>query len=368
MTGGTATGLPVARGLLTGAAIMRGDSAPTGSCSPAMRIVVLVFALLGVPDIQTANADVVAPVVDPGPVLPVTQPFTEPVAAPAYPFDRGAVSGIGTAGGPGVYTVQPGDNLTVIAARLGAWLPQLRRDNPLDERAFLRIGQTLIYDNRHIVPPAPGADGDAILINIPQLMLFHYRVGQLQAAYPAAAGKPGWQTPIGDTAITTREKNKPWFVPLSIQAEMRALGQPVLTRVPPGPDNPLGKYWLGLALDALGIHGTNAPASVYGARTHGCVRLQPEHIEALFQGVAVGVPVRIIYAPVQLFSPPGGPIWLEVHPDVYARGFDYHALARQLADEAGVTERIDWIAAESVLTEQQGIARDVALNTQPEYP
>lgn len=350
---------------------MRGDSALTGSCSPVMRIFVIIFVLLGVLNIRTAHADVVAPVVDPGPALPATQPVTESVtepAVPAYPFERGAISGIGTAGGPGVYTVQPGDNLTVIAARLGAWLPQLQRDNPLDARAFLRIGQALIYDNRHIVPPAPGADGDAILINIPQRMLFHYRAGQLHAAYPAAAGRPDWQTPTGDTAIVTRDKNKPWFVPLSIQAEMRALGQPVLTRVPPGPDNPLGKYWLGLAREGLGIHGTNAPASVYGARTHGCIRLQPEHIEALFQAVAVGLPVRIIYAPVLLFSPPGGPIWLEAHPDVYARAFDYYALARQLADEAGVTERIDWIAAESVLAERQGIAKDVAAGTQHEYP
>ena len=133
-----------------------------------------------------------------------------------------------------------------------------------------------------------------------------------------------------------------------------------MTEVPPGPKNPLGRYWLGLATGGIGIHGTNAPASVYGARTHGCIRLQPEHIETLYAEVRPGTPVRILYAPVLLYAPPDGPIWLEAHPDVYARGLDYPALARSLLDEAGVTDRLDPAAAESVLSRREGLATDVA--------
>jgi len=293
--------------------------------------------------------------------LPVLSPAADepPVAPP------GLMIGVGITGGPGTYSVRAGDNLTLVAARLGASLAQLRAENfpgPQSGKAnALRVGQQLVYENRHVVPPAPVAEGDALVINLPQRMLFHFRDGRLRAAYPVAVGKHDWQTPITVTRITSREKDKTWVVPPSIQKEMRAKGEPVLTRVPAGPDNPLGRYWLGLALPGYGIHGTNAPASVYSARTHGCLRLQPEHIEELFANVTVGTPVWTIYTPVLLYLPPDGPIWLEAHPDAYAHRLDLPGLVRMATDAAGVTERVDPVAAESQLTRLDGIARNVAV-------
>jgi len=286
----------------------------------------------------------------------------------ARPADEGGQRGIALHGGAGEYRVRAGDNLTVVAARLGTPLAQLRRDNPGIDINRLKVGQALAYQNRHIVPPAPLAEGDAILVNVPQRMLFHYRDGGLLAAYPAAAGKRDWQTPTRDTRIVTREKDKTWVVPPSIQREMRVKGEPVLTRVPPGPDNPLGGYWLGLELAGYGIHGTNAPASVYGIRTHGCIRLQPEHIAELFGRVATGTLVRITYTPVLLFAPPDGPVWLEAHPDAYARGLQYPDLVQALAEKAGVLHRMDRAATDTVLADRDGLAHDVAAARSPQPP
>lgn len=286
----------------------------------------------------------------------------------ARPAEEGGQQGIALHGGAGEYRVRAGDNFTLVAARLGTSLAQLRRDNPGIDINRLKVGQALAYQNRHIVPPAPQAEGDAILVNVPQRMLFHYRDGQVLAAYPAAAGKRDWQTPTLDTRIATREKDKTWVVPPSIQREMKAQGEPVLTRVPPGPDNPLGGYWLGLDLAGYGIHGTNAPASVYGIRTHGCIRLQPEHIGELFGRVATGTLVRIAYAPVLLFAPPDGPVWLEAHPDAYARGLDYPAITQSLAGTAGVLQRMDRTATDTVLAERDGLAHDVAAARNPQPP
>src|SRR5688572_32042800 len=50
----------------------------------------------------------------------------------------------------------------------------------------------------------------------------------------------------------------------------------VRKKVPPGPDNPLGEYWMGLSATCCGIHSTNAPQSVYQFKTHGCVRMRSE--------------------------------------------------------------------------------------------
>lgn len=294
-----------------------------------------------------------------------------PVAEPPRPaaLPSGAVAGGAVIGGRGEYVVRPGDNLTLVAARLGARLPQLWAENALDASAFLRVGQRLVIDNPHIAPPAPVAGGTAVLVNIPQRMLFVYRDGALLGAYPVAVGRADWPTPEGDTTIETRQRDKAWIVPRSIQAEMREHGQPVLTRVEPGPDNPLGAFWLGLDWPGYGIHGTNAPASVYGVRTHGCLRLQAEHIEAVYAQVAPGTPVRVIYAPVLLYAAPAGPIWLEAHPDAYGRGLDYPQLARALAGVAGVTDRINWNVAASVWSDQLGLARDVSLlANSPETP
>ena len=87
-------------------------------------------------------------------------------------------------------------------------------------------------------------------------------------------------------------------MPESIQEEMRQAGKEVLNRVPPGPDNPLGKYWIGLSLGSIGIHGTIAPSSVYHFQSHGCVRLHPDDIESLYTESAVGKRGRFVYFPV----------------------------------------------------------------------
>ena len=75
------------------------------------------------------------------------------------------------------------------------------------------------------------------------------------------------------------QRHKEWIVPESIQEEMRREGKDVLTRVPPGPDNPLGRHWIGLSIGGIGIHGTIAPSSVYHFRSHGCIRLHPDDVE-----------------------------------------------------------------------------------------
>jgi L,D-transpeptidase ErfK/SrfK len=96
----------------------------------------------------------------------------------------------------------------------------------------------------------------------------------------------------------------------------------VKTRVPPGPDNPLGQYWLGLSLAGYGVHGTLAPTSIDRFRSHGCIRLHPDDIADLFGRVPIGTPGHIIYTPLRLARLTNDRIWLEVHRDVFKRAGD----------------------------------------------
>ncbi|WP_324780931.1 L,D-transpeptidase family protein [Thiobacillus sedimenti] len=260
------------------------------------------------------------------------------------------------AGGDRDYVVRRGDFLIAIGARFGVAPTLLARQNGIRYEAVIHPGQRLRVHNPHIVP-AGLADG--ILINIPQRMLFHFSQGRFVAAYPVGLGKPSWPTPPGDFRIVNRQANKAWKVPRSIQEEMRREGQVVREEVPPGPDNPLGAYWLGLSLWGYGIHGTIAPSSVYHFRSHGCIRLHPDDIAELFAHVAVGTPGRLIYQPVLLAVLDDGRILLEVHRDIYRQGIDPARVVRDLAEANGLSQAIDWPKVDAVIAAQDGLAEEV---------
>lgn len=213
------------------------------------------------------------------------------------------------------YEVRTGDTLGLIAARFGIEPAVLARDNNLKTNASLRPGDTLQVDNRHIVP---SGFTDGIVVNLPQRRLFLFRDGVVQQSYPVAVGTGSWKTPTGDFTIQTLETDPAWDVPKSIQAEMARKGKRVLTRVPPGPDNPLGSRWIGVN-GSIGIHGTNAPSSIFKFATHGCVRMATEDVEHLFELVRKGDPVAFIYEPV-LVARQGDAVFVEVHKDPYGRG------------------------------------------------
>jgi L,D-transpeptidase ErfK/SrfK len=188
-------------------------------------------------------------------------------------------------------------------------------------------------------------------------MLFHFGPGAV-SAYPIAAGSRSWPTPLEEFSVLTLEVDPVWDVPLSIQEEMRAQGKPVLTRVPAGQGNPLGTHWIGTSIPGIGIHGTNAPSSIYSLQTHGCIRVHPVNIGALFEKVSLGAPGRVIYEPV-LLALADGLVYLEAHPDGYRVGQPAAEVARKLAREAGVENAVDWNAAEEVIRKREGIARVV---------
>lgn len=79
----------------------------------------------------------------------------------------------------------------------------------------------------------------------------------------------------------------------------------------------------------IGIHGTNAPGSIYRAATHGCIRLHPDDIAWPFPRVAPGAVVATLYLPVMLAEVEGR-VYLEVHADAYRKAPDEVAQARDV--------------------------------------
>ncbi|HMA16847.1 MAG TPA: L,D-transpeptidase family protein [Thermoanaerobaculia bacterium] len=257
-------------------------------------------------------------------------------------------------GNAGTYTVKRGESLSSVSARLGIPRITLARANGLRADAWLWLGQRLLADNRHVVP---ALREDGILINVPQRVLFYFETGTLVAWYPVALGAPDWQTPLGISHVATKETDPVWDVPVSIQEEMRRNGQKVRKKVAPGPANPLGKFWMGLTPGSCGIHATNAPASIYQFRSHGCIRLHSDDAADLFSRVTIGTPVEIVYERVLLARSEEGEIFLEVHPDIYGRAPDALNKARELAGRYALTSELDWDLVRKAVQEEEGIAR-----------
>ncbi len=255
-------------------------------------------------------------------------------------------------GGKFEYMVKRGDTLTGVGARFGVAARTLARTNGLAHDARLRENQTLHVDNRHIVPLVLD---DGILINIPQRMLFYFRGGELKHYFPLGLGRPDWPTPTGSFTILSTEEDPVWDVPKSIQEEMRRAGKPVLTCVPPGPNNPLGKHWLRLSFPGYGIHGTIAPASIYQFRTHGCVRLHPDDVAELFAVVTAGTTGVITYRRLMV-ARIGKQIFLEVHPDIYGKNPDAVNYFKEIAGNHNFAGEVDWERSMGIIRNQAGIA------------
>ena len=144
------------------------------------------------------------------------------------------------------------------------------------------------------------------------------------------------------------------------------MGDPLPAVVPPGPDNPLGRFVLKLDMPGYLIHGTNQPYGVGMRVSHGCVRLYPENIETLYPLVALGADVMIVNQPL-LAGWQDGELLVEAHKpledDTVAPGEHLDALMAKLADDLpqSTLERTR-NSIEAVAGESSGLPARVLLN------
>lgn len=267
-------------------------------------------------------------------------------------------------GGDTVYTVKKGDTIELVGARTGVYWWKIAKDNNIDTKKRLQPGQELKINTRKIVPIAMD---NGIIINIPDRTLYSFKNSQLVRSFPVGMGlltsktSSSWKTPIGKFRVIAKEKDPTWHVPPSIQEEMELEGKEVITSIPPGPDNPLGKYAIKTTLPGIMIHATIKPASVNQYRSHGCIRVLSENMEKFFEEVEPNASGELLYMPVKAAVSDKGRIFLEVHKDFYGRIKNMKEETKRQLEKTGVVHKVDWQKAEKVLKERSGIAEDVTL-------
>jgi L,D-transpeptidase ErfK/SrfK len=264
------------------------------------------------------------------------------------------------------------DTLYDLARAYSLGSEELIRVNPGVDPWLPGAGKALVVPGRHILPPGPH---EGIVVNLPEHRLYYYpkpkRGGPIQViTYPVSIGKMDWRTPLGVTHVIQKQKDPTWYPPESVRKEHAEAGDPLPVKVGPGPDNPLGAYAMRLAAGngTYLIHGTNNPIAVGLAVTHGCIRMYPDDVAALFPLIPVGTPVRLINEPVKV-AWIDGELLLEAHPPVDAQGQSFEPNIDQFSDllRAAVGETtvaIHWDYAREVLQKADGVIATVGLQAE----
>ena len=119
----------------------------------------------------------------------------------------------------------------------------------------------------------------------------YYFIGTGEAVrYPVGVGRAGMQW--SGTAYIDGKYIKPaWSAPESIRRDYQALP----SVIPGGSsENPMGAAAMTLSGGGeYAIHGTNAPGTIGGFVSHGCIRMYNEDIMDLYSRVGVGTPVVV---------------------------------------------------------------------------
>jgi len=258
------------------------------------------------------------------------------------------------------YPVEDRDTFLDIARYFSLGYNEMVDANPGVDTWVPPLGQALMLPTEWVLPDT---EYKGIVVNIPEMRLYYYYPSHgktvMVSTFPVGLGRDEWRTPEGKFKVRGKTVNPTWILPESIRAEHRKDGKPAPPFIEGGsPDNPLGSRRIELTLPMYAIHGTNIPWGVGMQVSHGCVRLYPEDIEALFPLVAIQTPGQFLYQPVKLGAREGR-IYLEVHKDIYNLKPGLHQEAQRLIAKAGWQDRIDPERVELAVTEHSGVPMDI---------
>lgn len=247
--------------------------------------------------------------------------------APRGPASAATSTSLSTlVGAPSSDVVAPGDTLLDVAERHRLGFERVAHLNPELDPWIPVAGSRVRLPTHHVLPDAPRV---GLVVNLPELQLYDHATGaDTPEVIALAIGDELDPSLIGEFRIGRKRANPVWHVPASIRAEKPELP----AEVPPGPDNPLGPYWLTIGQTSYGIHGTNNRWSIGREATHGCLRLYNDVVERVYARTPTGTPIRIVYQTVKL-GLRDSIVYVEAHPDRYRREPDRlpNAIARLAA-------------------------------------
>lgn len=210
-------------------------------------------------------------------------------------------------GNAGIHFVNPQETLLDIARNHRLGILEVMAANPGLDPWIPEEGSLVLLPQIRILPDAPQR---GIVINLAELRLYFFDENTDEVrSWPIGIGRLKFTTPLGETTVVRKVVGPTWYP----NEETRAENPNLPKAVPPGPDNPMGRFALYLGWPEYAIHGTNRPWGIGRRVSRGCIRLYPEDIRTLFDLVEIGTKVTVVDQVAKL-AWDGGRLFLEVHP------------------------------------------------------
>lgn len=235
--------------------------------------------------------------------------------------------------------------------------------NPqFDLRRGFPKGVSVQIPQQHLLP---SEERKGIVINLPEMRMYYYLENNQVLTYPIGIGKIGKTIPITDTYITKKKIDPTWTPPDDIREFNLQQGIVLPQVMPPGPDNPLGRYAVYMKLPTYLIHSTIFPESVGTRASFGCIRMYESDIKTFFPIIDKGVPVVIINSPVKV-DWQNSRLFAEVHNGLEEHGDAYenslpgmvHLITTRTNEKPTL---IDWQMVSYLVQERDGIPHEVGM-------
>ena len=308
-------------------------------------------------------------------------PAAEPVVVPELPLAEATHRFVvspdqDVVGRLQVTTSRHEDTFADIARRFNVGYAELVRANPGVDPWLPGEGTQIVLPTEFILPDAPR---EGLVLNLAAMRLYYYPKRPKDApkdaplevyTHPIGIGKVGWATPEGNTKVVSHVKDPVWTPPLSVRREHEKEGDILPAKVPPGPENPLGRHMMRLGWPSYLIHGTNKPPAVGMRASAGCIRLYPEDIARIYDLVPDGTRVTVVNQPY-LLGRNGGQLMLQAYEPLVDDKRDWSDVPKSLRQKtkkpttplwkkvAEHSAEIDWERIRAAAAEPRGIAIQV---------
>ncbi|HEX8363424.1 MAG TPA: L,D-transpeptidase family protein [Longimicrobium sp.] len=153
--------------------------------------------------------------------------------------------------------------------------------------------------------PAPGTVAELWVSGSGRFVHAMSAEGRILYHFPTTLGGTFDPSPQGDFSVASIHENPWWHYQPRILAHVPD-DRPD-ARIPPGPNNAVGRVWMSLSAPHYGIHGTKSPETIGYATSAGCVRLTNWDVLFLSRRVPLGTPVRFRDTRPGQAQPDGGP-------------------------------------------------------------
>jgi lipoprotein-anchoring transpeptidase ErfK/SrfK len=156
------------------------------------------------------------------------------------------------------------------------------------KKKFDQAGETILVANV-LTKPAKLTIGRIEVDKSRQTVKAFGLSGELVAFFPATVGSEEKPTPSGSLKVVSVDANPNYRY--NPDYKFKGVKSRKAFTIKPGPNNPVGSYWIGLSAEGFGIHGTPNPSKVSKSESHGCVRLTNWDVVLLGSNIKKGTPV-----------------------------------------------------------------------------